>query len=102
MFIIYQLLFTFVVYIAVWGYAILSVTAISLVGLVCVAVVPVMNRMMYDYLVQFLVALAVGTLTGDAILHLIPHVSTGRGRIGNDVVVVVVVVVVLWHTFRVH
>ena len=58
-----------------WGYAILAVTIISLVGLLSVAIVPVMRKVFYNYLIQFLVALAIGSLTGDALLHLIPHVS---------------------------
>ena len=50
-------------------------TLISLCGLLGVAIVPLMRRMFYNHLLQFLVALAVGTLTGDALLHLLPHVS---------------------------
>ena len=58
-----------------WGFSFLAVTLISLCGLLGVAIVPLMRRMFYNHLLQFLVALAVGTLTGDALLHLLPHVS---------------------------
>jgi hypothetical protein len=61
--------------ISAWGYAILAVTIISLVGLVCVAIIPVMRKFFFNQIIQFLVALAIGSLTGDALLHLIPHVS---------------------------
>lgn len=59
----------------VWGYGLLSITAISLASLFAIAVIPFMGRSCYKKLMSFLVALAVGTLTGDALLHLIPHVS---------------------------
>ena len=62
--------------ISVWGFAVASVTVISLVGLLSVAIVPIMQRVFYNYLLQYLVALAIGSLTGDALLHLIPHVSS--------------------------
>ena len=64
---------------SVWGCALVAITVISLVGLVAVAVIPLMSvcrRQYFDGLLQFLIALAVGTLTGDALLHLLPHVST--------------------------
>lgn len=32
-----------------------------------------MQRVFYQHLIQFLIALAVGTLVGDALLHLLPH-----------------------------
>lgn len=59
-----------------WGYSSLAILIISLVGLLGVAVIPIMQRVFYNHLLQFLVALAVGALSGDAMLHLIPHVST--------------------------
>ena len=61
--------------ISVWGFSCLSVLAISLVGLLGVTVIPIMQKVFYNHLLQFLVALAVGALSGDAMLHLIPHVS---------------------------
>ncbi|KAG8228843.1 hypothetical protein J437_LFUL008339 [Ladona fulva] len=57
----------------VWLYASLSVIIISLCGLLGVAVIPVMQQVYYHQLLQFLVALGVGTLCGDALLHLLPH-----------------------------
>ncbi|XP_013404220.1 zinc transporter ZIP10 isoform X2 [Lingula anatina] len=65
----------------VWGFASLSVIVISLVGLLGVCVVPLMQKIFYNHLLQFLVALAVGSLTGDALLHLLPH---ALGSHGND------------------
>lgn len=58
---------------AVWLYSFLSITAISACGLLGVAVIPIMHKTYYNHLLQFLVALAVGTLCGDALLHLMPH-----------------------------
>jgi len=59
----------------VWGFSLLSCLIISAVGLLAVAIIPVMHKVIYNHLLQFLVALAIGSLTGDAVLHLIPHVS---------------------------
>ncbi|CAH1403769.1 unnamed protein product [Nezara viridula] len=59
--------------IVVWVYASISVILISLCGLLAVAVIPLMQMTVYQGLLQFLVALAVGTLCGDALLHLLPH-----------------------------
>ena len=64
-----------VLLITVWLYATLSIVVVSLCGLLGVAVIPIMQRVFYQQLLQFLVALAVGTLCGDALLHLLPHVS---------------------------
>uniref|UniRef100_A0A131XZL8 Putative zinc transporter zip10-like protein n=1 Tax=Ixodes ricinus TaxID=34613 RepID=A0A131XZL8_IXORI len=62
----------------VWMYAFLGVLAISLCGLVSVAIVPVMKKVFYQTLIQFLVGLAIGSLTGDAMLHLLPHAMSGH------------------------
>lgn len=55
----------------IWGFV--SITIISLLSLLGVVLIPLMNRVFYKFLLSFLVALAVGTLSGDAFLHLIPH-----------------------------
>ncbi|XP_078035155.1 zinc transporter foi [Augochlora pura] len=57
----------------VWAYSIISILIISLCGLFGVAVIPFMGKIYYHQLLQFLVALAVGTLCGDALIHLLPH-----------------------------
>ncbi|KAJ8679860.1 hypothetical protein QAD02_015647 [Eretmocerus hayati] len=57
----------------VWMYSTVSILIISLCGLLGVAVIPVMGKSYYQQLIQFLVALAVGTLCGDALIHLLPH-----------------------------
>lgn len=62
----------------VWMYAFLGVLGISLSGLLSVAIVPLMKKVFYQTLIQFLVGLAVGSLTGDALLHLLPHAMSGH------------------------
>jgi zinc transporter 10 len=57
----------------VWLYSTLAIVLVSLCGLFGVAVIPVMEKHFYHHVLQFLVALAVGTLCGDALLHLLPH-----------------------------
>jgi len=56
-----------------WLYASLSVMIISLIGLFGVVMVPLVQRNFYHQLLHFLVALAVGTMCGDALFHLLPH-----------------------------
>uniref|UniRef100_A0A1A8J4X2 Zinc transporter ZIP6 n=1 Tax=Nothobranchius kuhntae TaxID=321403 RepID=A0A1A8J4X2_NOTKU len=56
-----------------WLGGFLSITIISLLSLLGVILIPLMNRVFFKFLLSFLVALAVGTLSGDAFLHLIPH-----------------------------
>uniref|UniRef100_UPI00358E6381 zinc transporter ZIP6-like n=1 Tax=Myxine glutinosa TaxID=7769 RepID=UPI00358E6381 len=68
--------------IAAWGWGFLSITIISLLALIGVAIVPVMNQVFFKYLLTFLVALAVGTLSGDALMHLMPHAQGGHNH--ND------------------
>lgn len=58
---------------SVWFYSNLAVLLISLCGILGLAVIPIMQKKYYQQLLQFLVALAVGTLAGDALLHLLPH-----------------------------
>ncbi|XP_071091491.1 zinc transporter ZIP10-like [Haliotis cracherodii] len=69
---------------AVWGYSTLAVVIISLVGLLGVAVIPIMQKVFYNHMLQFLIALAVGTLTGDALLHLLPHAIIGHRLHNHD------------------
>uniref|UniRef100_A0A8C2WSM8 Zinc transporter ZIP6 n=1 Tax=Cyclopterus lumpus TaxID=8103 RepID=A0A8C2WSM8_CYCLU len=61
--------------VAAWVGGFVSITIISLMSLLGVVLIPLMNKVFFKFLLSFLVALAVGTLSGDAFLHLIPHVS---------------------------
>lgn len=57
-----------------WIGAIVSMIIIGLVGLACIMLIPALKRAQhYDRVNQFLMALAVGTLAGDALIHLLPH-----------------------------
>ncbi|XP_039279832.1 zinc transporter ZIP6 [Nilaparvata lugens] len=57
----------------VWTLALLSVFVISLAGLIGISLVPFLQRFFFEEILGFLMALAVGTLCGDALLHLLPH-----------------------------
>ncbi|XP_046845971.1 zinc transporter ZIP4-like [Xenia sp. Carnegie-2017] len=59
----------------VWLYGFLSVFVISLLSLAGVAVIPSMAGQMYKKIIIVLIGLAIGTLAGDALLHLIPHAT---------------------------
>lgn len=64
----------------VWTYAFLSVLACGLLGLIGVAIIPFMDSRYYKHIIQYLVSLAVGTMTGDALLHLLPHSLAGQSE----------------------
>ncbi|KAI7808931.1 zinc transporter ZIP10 [Triplophysa rosa] len=64
------------VWIWMWGFV--SITIISLLSLLGVVLVPILNQSCFKFLLTFLVALAVGTLSGDALLHLLPHSQEGH------------------------
>ncbi|XP_030366156.1 zinc transporter ZIP5 [Strigops habroptila] len=59
------------------GWGLLAVAFVSLPSALAVALVPLLSRSFFRSLLAFLVALAVGTLCGDALLHLWPH-AQGR------------------------
>ena len=50
-------------------------TIISLTSVAGVATIPFLGKKMYKKILAVLVALGVGTLAGDSLLHLLPHVS---------------------------
>nr|XP_009862239.1 zinc transporter ZIP10 [Ciona intestinalis] len=69
----------------VWGIAILSVTVISVLSVIGILIVPLMRHNdHFNRLISFLVALAVGTLTGDALLHLLPHAMGEHNHTSAD------------------
>ncbi|KAG9491483.1 hypothetical protein GDO78_000145, partial [Eleutherodactylus coqui] len=57
----------------VLGWGALAVTVISAPSLLTVGFIPLLRRPLFRHFLSFLVALAVGTLCGDALLHLLPH-----------------------------
>lgn len=68
-----------------WLYSSLAILIISLCGLFSVAVIPIMQKWFYHTLLQYLVGLAIGSLSGDAMLHLMPHaLQDGGGDHGHN------------------
>lgn len=67
-----------------WIYASASVLIISLCGLVGVAMVPLAKSIAYDDILRFLIGLGVGTLCGDALMHLLPHALLPHGEEEHD------------------
>ncbi|KAL3311946.1 hypothetical protein Ciccas_009468 [Cichlidogyrus casuarinus] len=57
----------------VWLASTIASLIISSVGLMGVAVVPLIQKMFFNQVIQYLVAVAVGTLIGDVFLHQVPH-----------------------------
>lgn len=66
-----------------WLYGIVTVLVVCLCSLLGVMLVPCMRKAIYRLAMALFVGLAVGTLTGDAILHLIPS-ATGVHAHGED------------------
>ncbi|CAK1602995.1 unnamed protein product [Parnassius mnemosyne] len=62
-----------------WLFASLSILVISATGLFGVAIVPLLKSVIFNHVLHFLVAVAVGTLCGDALLHLLPHALKSHG-----------------------
>lgn len=67
-----------------WLYALLTMMAISILGLLAIITVPVMQKIFYEKIITLLIALAIGCLTGDALLHLLPHAFEDNPHDGND------------------
>ncbi|XP_075686082.1 zinc transporter ZIP10 [Rhinoderma darwinii] len=66
-----------------WICGLISITVISLLSLLGVILIPFINQGCFKFLLNFFVALAVGTLSGDALLHLLPHSQGGHDHSSN-------------------
>ncbi|XP_070546483.1 metal cation symporter ZIP14-like [Ptychodera flava] len=60
-----------------WGYGFLCVTVISACSLLGAFVIPLIRKQFFQSLLMFLICLAVGSLSGGALMHLIPE-ATGN------------------------
>ncbi|XP_022094232.1 zinc transporter ZIP14-like isoform X2 [Acanthaster planci] len=78
----------------VWGYGVLFVTIINLAALMGACIIPCMDKKIYKLILTYLVGLAVGTLSGNALLSLIPethgmYVSThGLGFVWRNTTII--------------
>jgi hypothetical protein len=59
-----------------WLYGTAAVVFISVCGLLAITTIPKIATHHHGDVLQLLVGLAIGTLTSDALLHLLPHVCT--------------------------
>ncbi|CAG2176782.1 unnamed protein product, partial [Oppiella nova] len=58
---------------AVWGFSILFVTIVSFCSLIGIAILPFLTKGTYEVIIMVFEGLAVGSLVGSAIFHLIPQ-----------------------------
>ncbi|CAG2164093.1 unnamed protein product, partial [Oppiella nova] len=68
----------------VWGFGLLFVTIVSFCSLIGVAILPLLTRSTYDVMLTLFEGLAVGSLVGSAIFHLIPqafNLSSGGSQV---------------------
>lgn len=56
-----------------WGYSLAAVSIVSLFSIIMI--IPAMQVKFYQQMLIFFISLAIGTLVGDALLHLLPYVS---------------------------
>lgn len=69
----------------VWLIAMVSNVVISLLSIIGLLTVPIMRfSRFYGRFMALLIAMAVGTLIGDAILHLLPHATAEGGHEGHE------------------
>lgn len=66
------------IFIIAWIYASASIFILSACGLLGILLVPLMKTVAYQEILNFLIAVAVGTLSGDALMHLLPHALTSE------------------------
>ena len=59
----------------VYGYGTASVAIISLLAILGLILFPVLESRTYKIIMQFFIGLATGTLSSDALIHIIPQVS---------------------------
>ncbi|XP_063843637.1 zinc transporter ZIP10-like isoform X2 [Scylla paramamosain] len=68
-----------------WVGAVTSMVVVGLMGLGCIMLIPALKRgQHYEQVSRFLIALAVGTLAGDALVHLLPHAISMKVPEGSN------------------
>lgn len=75
------------IYQSVYGYGTLSISLITMCSLIGAAFVRIRNRHIRQHIMTTMMALAVGTLVGDALLHLVPQVNDALNYKGGRVAV---------------
>ncbi|XP_069792388.1 zinc transporter ZIP5-like isoform X2 [Narcine bancroftii] len=70
--------------VTVWLWGVLAIALISLSSLLSIAAFPLLGLSCPGHLRTFLVALAVGTLSADALLHLMPHAHEDQGQVAEQ------------------
>lgn len=64
-----------------WLYGSGAVLLISVFGLMSIMTIPLIKTRHHTDVLQLLVGLAIGTLTSDALLHLLPHVNVASAAL---------------------